>query len=416
MMKISLYLACFVLALQLPMYGQQKFARNIVDTLASPNMYGRGYVKNGDKLAAKYISDAFKSFGLKNYGENYYQEFKIGVNTFPDSMSVSLDGKHLIPGVDYIVNANSGSAKGSFKPISIGLDNWQKEVSSLKENGGAKGKIAVLHPDKYSDKDTIQLFNELRYFFSEYMPVIIVTQKKFTWTVGRKELKNPIILVHDSLDFDAVQLNIHNVYFPDYKTQNVIGFVEGRNTKKKIVISAHYDHLGMMGDQAVFTGANDNSSGVAMLLYLAKYFSEHQPKYTLVLMAFSAEEAGLVGSQFYTEHPLFPLDEIKFLINCDLAGTGDEGITVVNGTVYKKQFKKLAKINVKKHYLTKVKVRGRAANSDHYWFSQKGVPAIFIYTMGGISAYHDVYDKAETLPLTEFDDYSQLLIDFIGKL
>jgi len=110
------------------------------------------------------------------------------------------------------------------------------------------------------------------------------------------------------------------------------------------------------------------------------------------------------------------LDEIKFLINCDLAGTGDEGITVVNGTVYKKQFKKLAKINVKKHYLTKVKVRGRAANSDHYWFSQKGVPAIFIYTMGGISAYHDVYDKAETLPLTEFDDYSQLLIDFIGKL
>ena len=97
-------------------------------------------------------------------------------------------------------------------------------------------------------------------------------------------------------------------------------------------------------------------------------------------------------------------------------GTGDKGVTVVNGTVHKKEFKKLAVLNLKKKYVSKVKVRGRAANSDHYWFSQLGIPAFFIYTMGGIKAYHDVYDKSQTLPLSEFDDLYHLLIEFIEAI
>ncbi len=172
----------------------------------------------------------------------------------------------------------------------------------------------------------------------------------------------------------------------------------------------------MMGKNTYFPGANDNASGTAMLLYLAKYYTTHKPKYNIVFMSFGAEEAGILGSKYYTEHPLFPLEKIKFLTNLDLAGTGDEGITVVNATLHKKEFKKLGKINLKKDYLEKVKLRGPAANSDHYWFTQKGVPAFFIYTLGGIKAYHDVFDKAETLPLTEFTDYSKLLIEFFGKL
>ena len=111
---------------------------------------------------------------------------------------------------------------------------------------------------------------------------------------------------------------------------------------------------------------------------------------------------------------MFPLKDIRFLLNCDISGTGDEGITVVNGTIHKKQFKKLAKINVKKKFLSKVNVRGRAANSDHFWFTQRQVPCFFIYTLGGIKAYHDIYDKGETLPLTAFSNYSQLLIEFIS--
>ena len=113
---------------------------------------------------------------------------------------------------------------------------------------------------------------------------------------------------------------------------------------------------------------------------------------------------------------MFPLNQINFLINLDLLGTGDDGIQVVNGSVYQSHFDKLVAINQQKNYLKDIKIRGKAANSDHYYFSEKGVPAVFIYTLGGIKAYHDIDDKAATLPLTEFEDCFRLITDFVVEL
>jgi len=76
----------------------------------------------------------------------------------------------------------------------------------------------------------------------------------------------------------------------------------------------------------------------------------------------------------------------------------------------------LIELNKANDFLPTVRKRGSAANSDHYHFTRKGVPAFFIYTNGGIKAYHDVYDKAETLPLTEFNDLYQLYIKFLDKI
>ena len=100
----------------------------------------------------------------------------------------------------------------------------------------------------------------------------------------------------------------------------------------------------------------------------------------------------------------------------DLLGTGDDGIMVVNATVFKEQFEKLNTINTEKNYVKQIKQRGKAANSDHYWFTEKGVPSFFIYTMGGIQAYHDIYDIEKTLPLTDYVDVCNLLIEFVGKI
>ena len=93
-----------------------------------------------------------------------------------------------------------------------------------------------------------------------------------------------------------------------------------------------------------------------------------------------------------------------------------DGITVVNATEFEAEFKKLQALNSEKNYLKEIKPRGKAANSDHYWFSEKGVPAFFIYTLGGIKAYHDIDDKAATLPLTEFEDCFLLIKDFVDDL
>ncbi|MBA3704830.1 MAG: M28 family peptidase, partial [Bacteroidetes bacterium] len=156
------------------------------------------------------------------------------------------------------------------------------------------------------------------------------------------------------------------------------------------------------------------ASGCAMLLNLAKFYSrpENKPKCSIAFIAFGGEEIGLIGSKHYTDHPLFPLKNIKFLLNMDIMGTGEEGITVVNGTLFKKEFEKLKQINTENNFIKDVKVRGKAANSDHYHFSENGVKAFFIYTMGGIKAYHDIYDRAETLPLNEFEDLFKMITKF----
>ena len=112
---------------------------------------------------------------------------------------------------------------------------------------------------------------------------------------------------------------------------------------------------------SIFPGANDNASGIAMLLSLARYYSSHQDslRYSIAFMAFSGEEMSLLGSKYYTEHPLFPLANIRFLVNMDIMGTGDEGITVVNGTIYKPAFNDLVKINDHIHLLKLVKAAWR---------------------------------------------------------
>ena len=95
-----------------------------------------------------------------------------------------------------------------------------------------------------------------------------------------------------------------------------------------------------------------------------------------------------------------------------MAGTGIDGITVVNATEFPKEFALMQKINTDGKFLKTINARGKAANSDHYFFTEKGVPAFFFYTLGGIAAYHDVFDKAATLPLTEQADLMQLMIKF----
>jgi hypothetical protein len=98
-------------------------------------------------------------------------------------------------------------------------------------------------------------------------------------------------------------------------------------------------------------------------------------------------------------------------LNLDLNGTGDDGIMVVNGKIHEKEFAALQRLNNQKQYFNLVKSRGKAANSDHYPFSEKGIKAFFIYTMGGTTAYHDVNDTAKNLPLTRFPELFRLLLD-----
>ncbi|MFM2387739.1 MAG: hypothetical protein RL660_2496, partial [Bacteroidota bacterium] len=127
---------------------------------------------------------------------------------------------------------------------------------------------------------------------------------------------------------------------------------------------------------------------------------------------FSGEEVGLLGSEYFVKNPTFDLKRIKALINVDIMGSAEEGITVVNGETYKNIFDRLVDINKRSKYLPEVKIRGKAQNSDHYYFGELGVPAIFIYSNGGPGWYHDVWDTPASITTTNFDAVGKLLIEF----
>src|SRR5580698_6403833 len=98
-------------------YAQKDFARKVVDTLASPYMCGRGYVDDGNKKAAAYLNNEFKALGLSKFGNSFIQKFEYPVNTYPNSYSVSVNGKLTEPGADYIIIPSTPTIKGKFPVV-----------------------------------------------------------------------------------------------------------------------------------------------------------------------------------------------------------------------------------------------------------------------------------------------------------
>ena len=397
------------------------YAKEVLNQLCSDELAGRGYVEDGDNAAAFYIEEEFKANNLYAWDFNYYQSFTMPVNAFPGIIALSVDGQPLQVGKDFHVEADAPSVRGKYELTYV---NQLPEIAPsgrvIDSTASYKG-FAVVEDSLISALPPSIRMALLKGFKKAGAKGIIrLSDTKLTWSVSKQQA--PIaqfIVSRDKWTSGAksIEVDVKAEFDKKHRTQNVLAYVEGsEHPDQFIVFTAHYDHLGKMGTDVIFRGANDNASGVAMLLNLAKHYAkpENEPKYSMAFIAFAGEEAGLVGSMNYVQSPVFPLKDIEFLINLDILGTGDEGITVVNGAVHTKEFELLSKINTEREYLVNVKKRGKAAISDHYPFSEAGVPCFYVYTMGGIQAYHDVYDVPETLPLTEFEDLFRLFTDFVA--
>ena len=402
-------------------FGQVE-AKEIVQTLCSPAFHGRGYVNKGDSIAAEYLVQSFKKSGLKPYGKSYFQTFTHSVNTFPGACLLYRDSTLLQPGIHFLVAPSSGGGKVKLTPKKL-------DVRAFLNSTKARAILSDIQNDKQYNclaidmtkvpKDSLKFVQGIAEELASLFPVIEITNNKFTWSVSNEHLNNPYLLIQDSLfrDSSTYSLELDQKFISSYSSRNVLGYLPAKKkTKKTIFITAHYDHLGRMGRDTYFPGANDNASGTSMLVTLAKYFKEQPSEYNLIFIAFAGEEAGLLGSKYYVEHPVKPLDRIHFLLNLDIMGSGEEGITVVNATLFDPAFQLLTQINNERNFLSQIKSRGPAANSDHYWFSQSGVPAFFIYTMGPNKNYHDVFDRYENLSFSAYDNIRDLLIQFIKAL
>lgn len=423
----KIFLLSIVLFCVTGISGQDfNYSKSVVQKLSSPEFKGRGYVEDGNKIAADYIRNEFKTIGLKSFEKDFYQKFMIDVNTFPSNMILKIDDVILNPGEDYIIDPYSKTLEGEFEIIQIKKEDLLDDKKLKNAIGSSVGKVLLIDEtrfetvDKEDQKKADDIINFLKYSPQVRIAAIVIyTKNKLMWNNATMQANKPSFIVNKELNLKKLKKITIDVKaeFIKYQTQNIIGFVEGTEVPDSfLVVLAHYDHLGKMGSDTYFPGANDNSSGIAMLLNLARYFKENPHKYSLIFIALSAEEIGLVGARYFVDNPLIDLQKIKFLVNFDLAGTGDEGIKVVNGSVYPDKFNLLTEINNEKGFLSYIGKRGAACNSDHCMFHEKGVPCFYIYTLGGIQAYHDIYDKYETLPLTEIVDYCKLMVEFFNSI
>lgn len=361
--------------------------KSFVRELTSEAYMGRGYINDGAIRAAERIQSEFQTLDVQPLNENYFQEFRHTVNTFPKTPEFFCDS-NWVAGRDFIVHPMSGS----------GAANWKK--------------VIVLDSSTYANR--VKSGNLLAYLNSYGFEGkgVVLPESKLTWSVSNQQLAIPILQALKPSSTCKAELKV-KAKLKKIRSYNVVGRIKGTsNSDSTLYITAHYDHLGAMGDVFI-PGANDNAAGVAMLLSLADKISKNPLPYDVIFIAFAGEEAGLLGSKYFVDNPLTDLSKIKMLINLDLVGTGSEGATVVNATEFPEDFKRLTSINNSNNYLSKINARGAAANSDHYWFYKNGgVPSFFIYTQGGPKAYHDINDVAENLPYTSFEALQELVLEF----
>ena len=197
---------------------------------------------------------------------------------------------------------------------------------------------------------------------------------------------------------------------------NVVGVIEGSDPILKdesIIIGAHYDHLGRGGEGSlaaregeIHHGADDNASGTAGVLELARIFSTQRPKLkrTLVFIAFSGEEEGLLGSNYYVNHPLMPLDKTVAMINMDMIGRMKDRKLVIGGVGTAKEWRQLITAGANNAFELTMNEDGYGP-SDHSSFYSKQIPVLFFWT----GTHNDYHKPSDTFEKINYNDEARIL-------
>jgi Zn-dependent M28 family amino/carboxypeptidase len=201
---------------------------------------------------------------------------------------------------------------------------------------------------------------------------------------------------------------------------NVVGLVRGRVVPDRfLVVSAHYDHIGVRGG-VVYNGADDNASGTAALFAVARHFTAHPPAHSLIIVAFDGEEAGNLGSQGFVAAPPVPLDALLVDLNADMLARDPRRILFVTGTRLFPAFRPLieaaargASVTVRTGHDGVGGEEDWIRDSDQYAFIQAGVPALYL----GVEDYafhHAPTDDADSIMPDFYVGAVEALIGMVG--
>lgn len=385
--------------------------------LADDKLEGRRAGSSGEKLAMEYISGQFKTIGLLPKGsDGYYQPFEINEGKqIGDKTTLTINEASLKPGDDFFPFLFSAEKKIEASPA-IALQEpdmpWFFDLKDIIEENKAnphfdlveyiktnsrkaqdRGAIAIILFNTSTENDKLA-FNPKDKSEPLTIPVIYVNKE-----AAKKYLND-----------ETATLNIKlNVAINEKKRtgHNVVGYIDNA-AATTVIVGAHFDHLGYgedgnsmlrTGEKLIHNGADDNASGTAALIELARILKATKAKNNnYLLIAFSGEELGLFGSKYYTEHPTIDLKAANYMINIDMVGrlndstktlaVGGYGTSPQWATVVNAQDKKIP-------FAIKIDSSG-SGPSDHTSFYRKDIPVLFFFT-GQHRDYHRPSDDADKI-------------------
>ena len=430
---------------------QQPEVAQHIRFLASDELRGRDTGSPELEIAARYLAEQFRSYGLDTVlgAEGYFQPVDL-VSAKPPAQATLTYGKEtfriasdlLVLSGDSValeapvVFANYGTAED--------LDAVDVEGKIVVTKAGSEGvnnpqSFYYMSPEK---RDRVAARGGLalvELYRSNQVPWTLLVQylNAEQLSLGSDDEDTPsnlpllwlndpkgkrLTLFQDA-DKQLATLTIANKEDTPVPAKNVVATIEGTDPNlndEYLVLSAHYDHIGTGSspdpNDSIYNGARDNAIGVTSLLSAAKYFGEHPPKRSVLFVALTAEEKGLLGSAWYAAHPLVPLDQTIFNLNTDGAGYNDT--TKVTAIGLERTTAREAIVSASQAFgleaiVDPVPEQNLYDRSDNVSFAQKGIPAVnFAPGLTAFDAevmknYHQVSDEVATLNFNYVERYCE---------
>lgn len=442
---------------RLPEFSLDKHEiRTQMEFLASDFLAGRRTASPGHRIAAEYVASHLRAYGYESPkgADNFLQEVPFEASTPPQSSSMSVNGQDLQAGDDFLIlsgPAMSAKTRGVFAGHGwVDAETEHDDYADL----DVEGKVVFVLPGPPGAMDPSSIMGAMRtkrQLAEERGAVALVElyQLPFPWAMfanffGGESLRvadedeAPSNITYawlnksDGLSFTDIQtakklkVNLSSSGFNRERvySHNVIGVLEGSDPVLKdeyLLITAHMDHVGVgaqggqyTAEDSIFNGARDNAFGTIAMLNTAKALAEERPKRSVIILGVTGEEIGLLGSAYYADNPLIPLEQVIFNFNTDGAGYNDTGAISIFGW-NRTGTNEMIEAGVKPFGFEVIPdpapEQGLFDRSDNVSFARKGIPALTFspgfseFDADILKYYHQVGDEPSTIDYDYLTNY-----------